>query len=64
MTPTPVCAAPHLALGQDVACAEPPLHRGPHCGPGTDGVVAVVWCDLPCQGRWCRGPCHAGDPGG
>ncbi len=63
-TAAPTCPAARLVAGQRIACAEPRLHRGPHAGPGRDGVVGAAWCDLPCRGRLCRGPCHDGDPGG
>lgn len=65
MAAAPACPAARTILGQRVACAEEsPLHRGPHGGPGRERVVGAAWCDLPCQGRLCRGPCHDHDPGG
>ncbi|MET9222379.1 hypothetical protein ABZX65_26945 [Streptomyces sp. NPDC003300] len=62
MSAVPVCGDRHAVLGQHITCTEPPLHRGPHSGPGADGIVGAAWCTLPCQGRLCRGPCHPDDP--
>jgi hypothetical protein len=62
MAADPVCGDTHEALGQPVACTRPPLHSGPHGGPGTGSVVGGAWCTLPCRGGLCRGPCHPGDP--
>lgn len=60
----PACPSSRMVAGQRIACTEgSPVHRGPHGGPGTGGVVGAAWCDLPCSGRLCRGPCHDGDPG-
>lgn len=60
----PPCGAAHEVGGQRIVCIEPPLHRGPHGGPGTGGLVGAAWRTLPCRGGLCRGPCHEGDPEG
>jgi len=62
MADASACGDTHEAPGQPVACTKPPLHRGPHSGPGTGSLVGAAWCTLPCRGRLCRGPCHPGDP--
>ena len=63
MNAQPVCPGRRTVGGQDLACTEPPGHRGPHSAPGTPPLVGAAWCDAPCRGRRCAGPCHPDDPG-
>lgn len=62
MTAHAACLSLRRINGQTILCTQPHAHTGPHAGPGEPPIHGAAWCDNPCPGGLCPGPCHPDDP--